>query len=224
MSESLGRRVGRLIAGGFNAMVDAVENAAPESVMEQAIRELDTAIADVRRDLGQIVAQHHLAAKRLAEDTRRHEELGQQAEMALQQGREDLATVAVERQVDLEAQIPVLENRLSDLADERTRMEGFVNALQAKKREMQDALQSYRDSQRSVQMDTAHPAAQGTNHATRAEQASSAFDRVFSRQTGLTAGAGSRSLTDAASLAELEELSRKNRIQERLARMKAGNP
>ena len=42
--ESIAQRVGRLVSGGFNALVDAVENTAPETVMEQAIREIDSAI------------------------------------------------------------------------------------------------------------------------------------------------------------------------------------
>jgi hypothetical protein len=41
MSETLTSRVGRLIAGGFHSIIDAVENAGPESVIEQAIREID---------------------------------------------------------------------------------------------------------------------------------------------------------------------------------------
>ena len=60
MSESLTSRVGRLIAGSFHSLVDAVENAAPESVMEQAIREIESAITDVRSDLGNVEAQRHL--------------------------------------------------------------------------------------------------------------------------------------------------------------------
>lgn len=223
MSESLTRRVGRLVAGSFNALVDAVENAAPESVMEQAIREIESAIADVRRDLGSVVAQHHLTAKRLNEDSTRHEQLGEQARLALQQGREDLATAAVERQVDLEAQIPVLEARLAELAAEETRMEGFVAALQAKRREMRDALDTYRKSREGAGPGTApgSPGPAGSTGAARAERAGDAFDRIFERQTGLrgTTGTGSE---DAARLAELEELARRHRVQERLARLKAG--
>ena len=64
MSESLSSRVGRIISGSFHALVDAVENAAPENVMEQAIREIETAIADVRVDLGKVEAQRHLSASR----------------------------------------------------------------------------------------------------------------------------------------------------------------
>jgi len=220
MSESLARRVGRLVAGSFNAAVDAVENAAPETVMEQALRELDSAIAEVRRDLGAIEAQRHLTARRLVDERARYEELGSQAQLALREEREDLATVAVERQIDIEAQLPVLESRLNELGEEKKQLEGYIGALQAKKREMQDALQAFRSSRQ-----TAAASATGTAGTTansgleRAERASTAFDRVFTRQTGI-AGTSTTAVQEAAQLAELEALSHRHRVQERLARLK----
>jgi phage shock protein A len=225
MSESLTRRVGRLVAGSFNALIDAVENAAPEAVMEQAIREIDAALADVRRDLGVVAAQHHLTAKRLADDAARHEELGERAELALRQQREDLAAAAVERQMDLEAQAPVLESRLAELAGDRTRLEGFIAALQAKRREMRDALDGYRQTREPAGAGVI-PGASGSlasAAAARAERAGAAFERVFQNRTGLQGTAGTTA-EDAARLAELEELSRRHRVEERLARLKAGNP
>ncbi|MCC5865816.1 MAG: PspA/IM30 family protein [Wenzhouxiangella sp.] len=219
MSESLRQRVGRLVAGGFNALVDAVENAAPEAVMEQAIREIEAAATDVRKELGVVEAQRHLTAKRLAEDNKRHDELGDKARLAMKEGREDLAETAVSRQMDLEAQIPVLEARLADLADEKARLEGYINALKGKQREMREALDSYRQAQRQAAQSAG--SADGGAAATddRAARASAAFDRVFSRQTGLAGGSGGGTQEEAR-LAELEELSRRNRIQERLARLK----
>lgn len=218
MSETLANRVGRLIAGGFHSLVDAVENAAPESVMEQAIREVDTAIADVRADLGAVEAQRHLAAKRLSEDSARHETLSDQARLGLEQGREDLAAAAVERQLDIEAQIPILEARLAGLAEDKTRLEGYITALQAKKREMREALEDYRRS-RDQPTVSATAAPTGTAQV-RAERAVDAFDRIFQRGTGLKGTAGVTDKT-AAQLAELDELARQNRIRERLAQLKA---
>ncbi len=224
MSESLTSRVGRLIAGSFHAIVDAVENAAPESVMEQAIREIDSAVADVRADLGTVEAQRHLTAKRLAEDSARQEQLGEQARLALDQDREDLARAAVERQIDLEAQLPVLESRLAELAEDKARLEGYISALQAKKREMREALADYRRvrEQQASASGTATGSSQAGEHVQgRADRAADAFDRIFQRQTGLkgTSGAGA---DQAAKLAELEELALKNRVAERLAQLKAG--
>lgn len=222
MSESLRQRVGRLVAGGFNALVDAVENAAPETVMEQAIREIDTAVSEVRKELGIVEAQRHLTAKRLADDGKRHDELSEQAQLALEQEREDLAEAAVSRQIDLEAQIPVLESRLADLADEKGRLEGYIGALKAKKREMGETLESYRQAQRqrSGGSDSASSGSSGASTQDRADRATAAFERVFQRETGLAGSSSGRSGDDAR-LAELEELTRKNRIQERLAKLKS---
>lgn len=223
MSESMRSRVGRLIAGGFHSVVDAVENAAPEGVMEQAIREIEAAVADVRSDLGTVEAQRHLTSKRLAEDSARQEQLTEQARLALEQGREDLARAAVERQVDIEAQLPVLEARLADLADDKARLEGYISALQAKKREMRDALADYRSAQTaqpSGSRGLADSGRQKDSPQGRAERASDAFDRIFQRHTGLKGTSGTPD-GNAAKLAELEDLARDNRIAERLARLKA---
>jgi phage shock protein A len=222
MSESLTSRVGRIIAGSFHAIVDAVENAAPEGVMEQAIREIESAIADVRADLGNVEAQRHLAAKRLAEDSTRHDQLAEQASLAIEQNREDLASAAIERQIDIEAQIPVLESRLAELGENKNRLEGYVTALLAKKREMRDALTEYRraNEQKSAAATNGATSASRQSAQARAERATDAFDRIFQRQSGIrgTTGTGDRT---ASQLAELEELTRRNRIQERLAQLKA---
>lgn len=223
MSETLTQRVGRLIAGSFHSLVDAVEDAAPESVMAQAVREIESAISDVRADLGTVEAQRHLTAKRLAEESERHQTLGEQAAFAVEQGREDLAQAALGRQIDIEAQLPVLESRLAALAEDRTRLEGYISALQAKRREMNEALADYRKAmeQRASTTGTATGTSRpGESVHDRADRAGDAFDRVFQRHTGLSANRGGA--TDAAQLAELETLSRDNRVAERLARLKAG--
>ncbi|MDM4770323.1 PspA/IM30 family protein [Solimonas sp. SE-A11] len=221
MKETLASRVSRIIAGSFHSLIDAVEDAAPEAVMEQAIREIDGAVADVRADLGTVEAQRHLATKRLAEENRRHEELAEQAALALDKGREDLATAAVERQIDIEAQLPILQGRIAELGDEKAKLEGFVTALQAKKREMREELSSFRRSQAAKASPTGTPTGRkGESVDYRAERATGAFDRIYERQTGLKGTSGTSNQT-AARLAELEDLARQNRVQERLAQLKA---
>jgi len=221
MKETLGTRVSRIVAGSVNALIDAVENVAPEAVMEQAIREIESALSEVRADLGGVEAQRHLTSKRLAEESQRHEELGEQAEIALQQNRDDLATVALERQLDIEAQLPVLEAGLAELGEQRKKLEGYIAALQAKRREMLQALEDFR-RQRAAE---AAAAAQAPNAGTRgaaerAERAGGAFDRIYSRHTGLRGTSGA-SAEQAAKLSELEDLARNSRVEERLARLKA---
>ncbi len=77
MAEGLMNRVKRLVSGSVNSIVDAVENAAPEAVMKEAIREIDGAIDDVRDQLGRVIANKHHANKRLMEANAKHEDLAE---------------------------------------------------------------------------------------------------------------------------------------------------
>jgi phage shock protein A len=225
MKESLTSRVGRLISGSFNALVDAVENAVPETVMEEAIREIDGAIDDVRAELGRVVANRHLANTRLMEENRKYESLSENIELAVKESRDDLAEAAIAQQLDIEAQIPVLESTIADCSNQEKELESYITALQAKKREMQDELRQYRESANEASA-TASGGPQsatekGSNVASKVDKASSTFDRVMEKATGLAASRTNMDGKTAAKVAELEELAHKNRVQERLAAIKS---
>lgn len=219
MSESITRRVSRLVSGSLNALVDAVENSAPETVMEQAIREIDAAIDDTRAELGQQVAQKHLASKKLMEENSRYESLAAQLEVAVANGRDDLAEAGIAEQMDIEARIPVLEATISDAAVKEKELEGFIQALQAKKREMKTELSHFIAAQKQ-QAASATVTASKDSTERKAERATDAFGRVLEKASGV-AGRDT-ALGNSRKLAELEELSRKNRVAERLAALKAG--
>ena len=219
MSESITRRVARLVSGSVNALVDAVENSAAETVMEQAIRELDAAIADTRSELGQQVAQKHLASKKLMEENSRYEALASQLEVAVANGRDDLAEAGIAQQMDIEARIPVLEAAIADGAAREKELEGFVQALQAKKRDMLAELKAFRDAQQAKEA-TANNPHQGSSTEQKVQHANDVFERVLENHSGVP-GRG-LDTSNARQLAELEELSRNNRIAERLAALKAG--
>ena len=224
MKDTLTSRVGRIISGSVNALVDAVENKAPEIVMEEAIKEIDEAIDEVRNELGQVVASRHLANKRLMETNRRHEDLSEKAKLAIKENREDLAETALSRQLDIEAQIPILESQIKDLSSQENELESFIAALQAKKREMRDELRIFRESKKEAGATSAAAATNDNSRESaveiRVSKAESAFDRVIEKATGLVGTTGVTDKKTAAHLAELEEMSRKNRVQERLAELK----
>jgi phage shock protein A len=224
MKESLTGRVGRIISGSVNAIISAVENAAPELVMEETISEIDGAIDEVRTELGRQIAAKHLANNRLMEENRNHDELAEQIATAVSGGRDDLAEAGIARQLDIEAQIPVLERAIAEAGDKERELEGFVQALQAKKREMREELKrmaAAREESSAVAAGNSGASTGGTA-ASRVAKAEAAFDRIMEKQTGLSAGTASPDVSSAAKLAELEALSRKNRIRERLAAVKAG--
>jgi phage shock protein A len=93
--------------------------------------------------------------------------------------------------------------------------------LLAKRREMEGALQQYLASQAHASVATSSSGK--ANHDARVEDASSAFDRVLARQTGVT-GLSAAQAGDAQKLKELQDLARRNRIEERLAQLKAKLP
>lgn len=219
MADSLKARVGRVIAGGMHALLDKIEDLNPQAAMEQAIREADGVIDEVRHELGTVSANRHLAQQQHAKLNRSHEELSDQIAQALVAQREDLARAAVSRQIDIEAQIPVLETTLADLARQEQELQGFTAALLAKKREMQEALADFRNS-RAAAESAAQPQGQ-SNVEQRLGKVTDAFDKIYQRQTGLN-GSQPGGLKQEAQLRELDELARDHKIAERMAQIKAG--
>ena len=114
MSDTLKARVGRVIAGSMHALLDRIEDQAPEAMMEQSIREADAVIDDVRHELGVVSANRHLSQQHHASLNSQHAKLAAQIDDALVGGREDLARAGVARQLDIEAQLPVLEATLGE--------------------------------------------------------------------------------------------------------------
>lgn len=216
MSETLSYRVGRLMSGGFHAILDKAEDLAPEAALNEHIREIERAIDEVRDRLGKVLAQKHLAVKKLMEENTRYDALTDSISTALSLGRDELAKAGVAEQMDIEARLPVIENTIADCATQESELEGFIAALGAKRREMQTALDNFRQSKDSTPPTGGKPL---TAIAGRAEKSGNAFDRIMQRQTGLDlAGHDTQKLAD---LEALENLSRSHRIAERLASLKA---
>jgi len=215
MTETIKKRVGRIICGSFNALINSLENTAPEIVMEQTIREVDLAIEEIRAELGKVIASKHLANKQLAEKNDKHEDIAEKINYAISISRDDLAKSAISHQLDIEAQLPVLEQAIANAGEKEKEMEGYITALIAKKREMKDELSQYRE--------TLHQKNYTENEITggQIDNATNTFNRILEKETGLRK-IDSLSSKTAKNLDELEKLSRDNRVEERLRAFKAG--
>jgi phage shock protein A len=221
MTDTIASRVTRIVSGGVHALLDAVENAAPEATMTQAIREIDHVIDDVRAELGRVEAAKHLATSQLNKLNTEHELLAGQIEAALGQAREDLARAGLDKQLNIEDQVPVLQKSLAEQRDAGKELEGYIVALIAKKREMEQVLRDYvaaRASQTTGRSPIVEPG-KSRKSEDRVANAGAVFDRVLAKQTGLS-GLSAAATGDAAKLRELEDLQRANRIEERLAQLK----
>ena len=222
MSDSLNARVGRVIAGGVHALIDKLEDRAPEAVMEQSLREADAVVDEVRHELGRVTANRHLAQQQHARLNAQHSDLEGQIGQALASSREDFARAAVARQLDIEAQLPVLESNLGEMARQESELQGYVSALLAKKREMQEALTRFRESRAASSSAAGNVSAGTTSQAEiRMGRVGEAFDRIYERQTGLSPVQRGAGLQQAAQLKELDDFVRDNQIAQRLAQIKA---
>ncbi|MCV2368618.1 PspA/IM30 family protein [Roseateles oligotrophus] len=228
MAESLKMRVARVMAGGVHALLDRIEDRAPDALMEQGLRELDGVVNDVRLELGLVSANRHLAQQRHAELNRQHLTLHEQLALAMTQQRDDLARAAVGRQMDIELQLPLLESSLAELAQQEAQHRGVVDALLAKRREMEATLSQFRQSRAAAGLAAGKSGSAASlgglaNVEARVADVTGAFDRVYERHTGLGRASGvasSADLTQATQLQSLEDLLRQTQIDARLAQLK----
>lgn len=100
-------------------------------------------IDEVRAEMGRVLADKHVASENLNKLNQRHEELCSQIELAVGKKEEDLARAGIAKQLDIEAQVPVLEKAIAEAADKERELEGYLFALQAKKRDMEDGLNEF---------------------------------------------------------------------------------
>jgi phage shock protein A len=208
MKDTITQRVSRIIAGNVHALVDLAENANPKAIQQQAIREIDNAVTEVRTELGKEKVELHAITKRIAEAKADHAELLQQIETAIREERDDLAEAGIAKQMDIEVQRGVLEEARALCEADIKKYQGYVDAMLARKREMENVF---------AQKEAAEKAVNGSAPAKAAvDRAESAYNRVMDGAAPVTP---QQNETEAA-LDELAELDRQNRIQSRLAALK----
>ena len=222
MSDKLLNRIARIIAGITHNAVSQAEQAAAVPVMEQAVRDIDQAVKDVRAEVGQNEATKFNAKRRVGELQREHDELDAKIALALKEGKEDLAEAGVGRQLDIENQLSLLQRTLAEAEADIAKLSESINALQASRREAQQRL---RDLKRAAQEPGApgggpggHVGA-GRSATAKAADAIDDAARLGESLTGIPAGESRISHKD---LDELAELHRQHEIRERLAKHKAG--
>jgi phage shock protein A len=91
--------------------------------------------------------------------------------------------------------------------------------LKAKRREMEEELGNFKNAQNTPTGQTG-TSAKGSKVDDKMEKATAAFDRVVNRASGLPGMSGPEDRKSAEQLAELDDLARKNAIQERLNTLK----
>jgi phage shock protein A len=219
MADSIFVRVQKVVSGGLDSAVGSVEQLSGTSLMRQAIRDVDAAIASARDGADaararRLQAEHHAGAARQQLAT-----LNEQARFALGKGRDDLAEAAIARQIEVEAQLARLDAARAEAGVEERRLEESRTELNLRKGRMEEELAAFQSARRAADGDPAAPGAADARLQRRAERAEETFRRAMS-----AAGAVAGSETDAgaaAKVAEIEKLQRETAVAERLAALRA---
>lgn len=208
MNESVTRRVARLISGNINALLEAAENSSPEIVMKESVREIQDAISEIKDSLGKSIVESKMISDKIKQLKETHAQLLEQSKIAIKEDREDLAKVAISKQMDIEAQKPILEENLKEVNASIKKDEEYILALQGKIREMEDAMKARQTYQKEQ------------SHTTTAAQKVNKAEQAFNRVAGIGSDLNSAAAEETSKLSELADLQRNTNIQDRLAALK----
>jgi phage shock protein A len=219
MAESIFVRVQRVVSGGVESAVDMAEQLSGTSMIRQAMREMDAAIARTRDEADEALLRR-LQAERQIEAQRRHlATLKDQARFAMDKGRDDLAEAAITRQIDIEGQIDRLAGAEAESKAEEAQLLESLAALKLRKSQMEQQLADLESAQRSARIEADAPRGAAARAQRKADRAEEAFDRAMARNFG---HAGERPTAEAAAkMAEIEALQKEAAVAERLAAMRA---
>lgn len=195
-----------------------IEGLAPEAVLEQAISEVDSALDEVRSELGAITARKHHVSKTMARLNHEHAELEEQVVIAYKEGRKDLVESALARQTDIEDQLPALEGQLARYSVQEGDHNQALTGLIAKRNEMEDELQEFSNSRKAqaVSVEDGVVPANSDSAIWKAQKAENAFSRIIQRTTGINRTALTSNSRESAKLVELANLSRSAKIEAKL--------
>ncbi len=133
-------RISRLLRANVNDLLDNAED--PEKMLDQLIRDMNEEIRRARSQVAAMIAQEKELAADKAEADRLSAEWQRRAELAVDQGRDDLAREALRRKRDSEETARVYGEQLVTQQQSVGRLKAQLQELQTKF----DRMQSQRDT------------------------------------------------------------------------------
>jgi len=217
VAENVISRLGRLIAGMAHTAIDSVEGVQPITVLEQAIREIDSASEEVRVELGKITAERHRLQARRDELSDELRNLDRQIKIAAAEGRDDLAAVGIDRQLDIEAQTRVLDTLIGDVDGRIAKAMDTLDAVRASRREAEQRLYEFKHAATTQ----GRTSPQGVPTLDALSKAAARVERAEIASARLTGVPVSGEKKDVQAIESLKALAREHAVKERLARIKA---
>ena len=220
MAESVFARVRRLVSGGIEETVDAMERAGGTAVMREAVREIDRLVDEAKAERGlattkrlQAVRQKRMYMERLAT-------LQEKAEFAVEQGRDDLAEAALQRQMDFEATIKTLDQTELDAGEEERSLEEALASLCLRKAQMEEELHAFEAAKREAGMADLQNGTNPHSNERKVQRAEAAFNRAMAGAGGV-AGVSRGDADNHAKVVEIDTMQRRSAIADRMAVLRA---
>jgi phage shock protein A len=207
--DNMSTRVARIIKGNINALIDAAEGSNPAIIAKQTIREIEGVARENKLELGRLELQKRNLQEGIASSQHEHTELLNQIKIAIKEGREDLAEAGIQEQMSIEKSIEKLKEQLKSIEVEIKKHEGFLDALQTKKAEIEKELERFTKAGSSSMLLASKE---------ELSDAEKAFHRVMGADTSPISEEKSQQQNK---LAELGSLSKDASIQKRLEAIKA---
>lgn len=225
MTEIIAARMKRIFSGTVADIVENIEKGRAESVMREAIREVERAAEETRAEEARATARRLQAARHAQMARDKIADLGDRARVALSHAREDLAKAAVSRQLDLEDQLQALLEAEKEAAAEEAARARDAAALSIRLEEMQDYLAAFVDARRQTAQTTGSsaPGAESTLDR-RVADSVAAFERTMKAATGNLPTIISVDADTDDKLAELNTVLREKQIAAKLAALRSDGP
>jgi phage shock protein A len=127
---SILRRMSDVFQQKVNSAIDRAED--PAQALDLSYQKQLEALQQVRRNVADVLTSEKRLELQAAQMAQQVQKLQDQAKTALQQGREDLAKLALTRAQGLQAQLDTLSQQVTQLKDQEQKLEVTAQKLQAK--------------------------------------------------------------------------------------------
>lgn len=205
MNDSMASRVGRLISASINAMIDTAEGISPIIVMKEGIREVESILGEVKVALGKESVQKIHIERNIEVINNEYKKLSFQIGVVIENNRDDLAKVAIAKQMDLESQIVETKENLENAESNISKLEDYMDALKKKREELKKELESH------IKINKEQKNSSNINLSI--DRIDNLFDRVSNK-------AQSNLMKEDIQLSQLDNLTKESEISQRLANLK----
>jgi phage shock protein A len=203
----------------MEGLVDRMEQSSSPAVMAEAVREIKRLMEEVSREKDQATVRRLSAVRSQNLLRDRLLDLEGKARFAMSEGREDLAEVALSRQIDFESTIVELDQTIAQAREEEDRFATAHAELKQRHDTMAESLRAYEAA--LTQVDQSAPAA-SASRGRAADRAEDAFRRAMGGSAeGIVAAAVADEETRKG-LGEIDQMSRRKNISERMDKLRLG--